>query len=228
MYIMMSLYSQGLSMIESQVPDKVASSWLLSPSSNKYIWFCQRIGFWISKAAAAALGAKRHGEFRLQDLDPAKHYVIAGNHQSRLDPFMLGGQFKYAEMKRLETLRLMTLNYFLDAPVFKHLTLLLGCFPAKVHPRHPFGLAYAEDQLSKGRTVIIFPEGRRSLPAEYPARSGVAVLAKLPDVMIIPAHVQWRGRGWKHGFDINIGKPFDGSKMTAQEILDHIYSLPLK
>jgi hypothetical protein len=60
---------------------------------------------------------------------------------------------------------------------------------------------------------------------ERDAKWGVAALAREPNVMIIPAHIEWRRRGWWHGFDVTVGKPFDGSEMTAQEILDQIYAL---
>jgi hypothetical protein len=46
--------------------------------------------------------------------------------------------------------------------------------------------------------------------------------------MIVPAHIEWK-RGWPwRTFKLGIGKPFDGSAMTAQEILDRVYDQPVE
>jgi lysophospholipid acyltransferase (LPLAT)-like uncharacterized protein len=80
----------------------------------------------------------------------------------------------------------------------------------------------------RGHSIGIFPEGGLSKNREKPARSGVMVLAQQPNTRVIPVHIEWRdAHKWHKGFDMHIGKPFDGSKMTAQEILDRIYSLPV-
>jgi 1-acyl-sn-glycerol-3-phosphate acyltransferase len=133
----------------------------------------------------------------------------------------------YSAWKRLGDFRYFLYNPLLDIPVLGSVLRGLGCFPAKYHTKYPYGLGYATEQLSKGRSIFIFPEGRRTIQGEYPAHNGVAVLAKLPRVMIIPAHIEWRDRGAWHGFKIGIGKPFNGKDLTAQEILNRVYEVPV-
>ncbi len=82
--------------------------------------------------------------------------------------------------------------------------------------------------MGRGQSIGIFPEGGLSKNREKPARRGVMVLAQQPNVRIIPVHIEWRGEGRFKTFDMGIGKPFDGSKMSAQEILDRIYEQPVR
>jgi hypothetical protein len=47
--------------------------------------------------------------------------------------------------------------------------------------------------------------------------------------MVVPVRINWTVR-WKifRSFRIHIGAPFDGTGLTAQEILERIYALPLR
>jgi hypothetical protein len=45
--------------------------------------------------------------------------------------------------------------------------------------------------------------------------------------MVIPAHIEWTKCWFGYTFKLGIGKPFDASAMTAQEILDRVYAQPV-
>lgn len=104
----------------------------------------------------------------------------------------------------------------------------MGSFPAKPHPTDPYGLEYAAYLLDRGQSILIFPEGHITLRRENTARQGVMVLAKRPNVRIIPMHFEWARPRIRTRFRLGIGKPFDGSRMTSDEILDRIYATPIR
>ena len=162
------------------------------------------------------------------DLLPEKTYLAVSNHQSHLDAFVLIAGISPGVFNRLEPFRAMTTNRFLARGPVKHAALKMGCYPAKPHPTLPSGIEYSVAMIKRGQTVYICPEGKKSQPGKQTARPGVAVLAKLPNVEIIPVHIQWTRYGrWRRSFQLTYGKPFDGSQMSAQEILDRCYVLPL-
>jgi 1-acyl-sn-glycerol-3-phosphate acyltransferase len=77
---------------------------------------------------------------------------------------------------------------------------------------------------------MIFPEGRRTVRGEGKVYRGVEELAHShPHAMVVPVHIEWRVR-WKYirSFRIAIGAPFDASQLTAQDIMDRIYALPVR
>jgi len=127
-----------------------------------------------------------------------------------------------------------TLRYFaarglFRAPILREVLMAFGSFPARPHPRWPSGLEYGLRMLHKGKTVMIFPEGRRTVRGEGKVYKGVEELAHShPLAMVVPVHIEWRVH-WKvfRSFRIAIGAPFDGGNMTAQEIMDRIYALPV-
>jgi 1-acyl-sn-glycerol-3-phosphate acyltransferase len=154
--------------------------------------------------------------------------VIACNHQSIVDPFFIATQFPYRIRRKIGTLNYFAANVYIDIPFYGGMMMRLGCFPAKAHTRHPYGLEYARKLLERGKTVLIFPEGRRTVRGETPTRHGIEALAHDDDVMVIPAHIEWtRGKPWRT-FRLAVGKPFDGHGMTAQEILDRVYALSVE
>jgi len=213
-------------LIDSTVESR-KSSWLTSPFSAGIIEFNTGIGYWVSKAIGFGLRMKRQVLVTPTDIDGKHVYVLASNHQCRLDPFVIIGALPYSVWGKLGTVRYMVYRPLFDIPLLGPFLLGLGCFPATEHPKHPFGLVYAKGQMAQGRSISIFPEGRRVIRGEREARRGVAVLAQEPNALLLPAHIEWRRRGWWHGFGVTIGKPIDASKMTAQEILDYIYALPV-
>jgi 1-acyl-sn-glycerol-3-phosphate acyltransferase len=163
------------------------------------------------------------------DLVKGSRYVLTSNHQSAIDPLIIGTQVPFSIWKRLGSLNYFTGNYSINLPVVGPFLVRCGCFPAKKHDYYPYGLEYAEKMLRSGQAILIFPEGRRTRPGESRAHHGVEVLAHEPNVMIIPVHLEWVGRKWwQRSFRIGVGKPFDGSKMTAEEILQRVYATPVR
>lgn len=166
--------------------------------------------------------------FELGQIESGVRYVIAVNHQTYFDPWVVPGSIPYSYWLKMGMPRAFVANRFFGYPLVGNLLRSVGAFPARKHSIDPYGLAYATMLMERGQSIIIFPEGGLSRNREKRAHNGVMVLAHMPNVKVIPIHLEWHGEGWRRRLDMGIGKPFDGSKMTAQEILDRIYALPVR
>jgi 1-acyl-sn-glycerol-3-phosphate acyltransferase len=154
-------------------------------------------------------------------------YVIVANHQTYVDPWMVLSCIPMNIWKKIGLPRALVANRFFSYPVMGSYLRSMGSFPAKAHPTDPYGVEYATQLLDRGQSIVIFPEGHITLHRQNPARKGVGELAQYPNVRIIPVHLEWARPRSRANFNLGIGKPFDGSNMTPQEILDRVYSIPV-
>lgn len=166
--------------------------------------------------------------FELDDIQPGHGYIIAANHQSRIDPFMIMGAIPLKYWPNISMVHFMTANIF-----FKFIPLRLflesfGCFPIKRIDSRPAGLDFSRVVLGRAESVFIFPEGRRTRPKQLPAKRGIEELARLNKIEVIPVRIRWTTTSlFRRKADITVGRPLNAKTMSAQEILDHIYALPL-
>lgn len=101
----------------------------------------------------------------------------------------------------------------------------LGCYPSHEYKDYPFGVEASITLLNAGDTIVIFPQGKRTLDKNAEAKRGVSELAKQPSTLVVPVLLH-KGRRWFiPSYSVTIGEPFDGSKTTSQEIMDIIYQL---
>ena len=167
-------------------------------------------------------------DFEIKDISSSRRYIVASNHQSQLDSFIMLAAFNQSVFQRLAPFRAMTMNRYFRNDLIEKYLVRMGCFPAKPHSRLSSGLELSRELLESSNTIFICPEGDLTLPGASPARPGVAILAQYPNTYVIPAHIQWVRHGrWLRTFKLAFGAPIDASEMTAQEILDRAYSVQL-
>lgn len=77
---------------------------------------------------------------------------------------------------------------------------------------------------------MIFPEGGVSkVERERKVKTGIQILAQLSNVGLVPVRVRWdRRKGLWKSYSLVIGKPFSGKNMTAEQIMDVVYSLKFR
>jgi 1-acyl-sn-glycerol-3-phosphate acyltransferase len=180
----------------------------------------------IIKLASLRLIRKR---FRAPQLKAERKtvYVIAANHQSAFDHFMILVSLPLGFFVNAAPYRFMTLNVFFKKLWLRTFLIFCGSFPAREDKRHIYGLSAAERFIRMGQTVLIFPEGTRNLPGTAEPKTGVTILAKHRNVKILPAKIMWyKTSHWKRWCTVSIGQPFKATDMTPQEIMDRIYDLP--
>ena len=161
------------------------------------------------------------------DVSSDTTYVFAVNHRSYLDAFLICYALEFRIQLIQGPYRFFLKNSFLDNWFLRGLLLAFGCFPVNKHEKYPHGLQYAKELIKDGQTVMIFPEGRISRSnRELEPKSGVSVMAKMNNVSIIPARIDW-DRDKKHfrSYKLAIGKPFIGDNMTPEQIMDMVYHL---
>jgi 1-acyl-sn-glycerol-3-phosphate acyltransferase len=217
-----------MTLTDSYVDDRTASSENGIYAHHTYIAMCQWFFLVTGRLAWRLMGRSIRSELQLKDIEPGIHYVAASNHQAYLDPWVVPGSLPASWWRKMGMLRVFVANRFFGYFFVGNMLRSCGAFPAKEHPTDPFGLDYAIALMNRGHVLGIFPEGGLSRNREKTARRGVMVLAQQPNVRIIPIHIEWKRKDRLSTFDMGIGKPFDGSKMTAQEILERIYEQPVR
>jgi 1-acyl-sn-glycerol-3-phosphate acyltransferase len=147
-----------------------------------------------------------------------------------LDPFIICYSLDFSIHRQLAPYAFLVANRFFSYPIVKHVLIALGGFPAKWHKKYPSGLAHTQTLLKKGSTVAIFPEGRISAhDRQFRPKKGVEVLANSQNTLLIPARIKWnRRKGFIKSYSIAVGNPFDGKNMTADQIMDVVYSLKFR
>jgi 1-acyl-sn-glycerol-3-phosphate acyltransferase len=212
---------------QDTMENSIKRNQLLSVRFVRLVNIAQTCAYWLSRGLLQGFPHKTTLLLQPEDLQPGGTYVIAANHQSMADPFAISAALPVSFFSRLGPFRYFTHNGLFDK-VLRPILLILGCFPASPNGRYIHGLEAAKLFLSRGQTVVIFPEGRRVVSATRP-RSGVEVLAHDPAVVIIPARIQWyKHKGGGRSYRLMIGRPLRHShKLSAQQILNRIYKLPL-
>jgi len=143
-------------------------------------------------------------------------YIFAANHASHLDtPSLL----KALPLRlRLQVQVAAAADYFFTKRWKGVLTgILLNAFPFERRgPDRAAGLAQAEKVLSKGYSLLIFPEGTRSRDGQLqPFKWGVGKLAQTGSVRVIPTWIEGtfaalpKGSHWprRHDVVIRFGSP---------------------
>ncbi len=121
-----------------------------------------------------------------ETLDPTKPYIFAANHQSQFDIFVLQGylgvNFRWLAKKELFTV-----------PIWGPAMRKAGYIPIdRSHGRKAIkSLDEAAKKIAAGTSVIIFPEGTRSLDGKlHEFKAGAMVLAIKSGVPIVPVAIQ--------------------------------------
>lgn len=145
-------------------------------------------------------------------------YIIAANHLSWTDipliPMYLPGKVVYMAKEEAFMGRVGWLSRF------------LGAFPVKRGEGDRHALRAAQEQLKKGKVLIIFPEGTRSKDAKLAkAHAGLGMIALRANVPVVPVAIYGSERALKKfGAEITIsyGEPVllkpQGAKVTRADI----------
>lgn len=157
-------------------------------------------------------------------------YIICSNHFSILDIVFVIMRHKKRWvyfMAKSELYESKAMAWFLNK---------MGAFPIKRGQSDIASIKRAVTLLKGGELVCIFAQGTRQKDDErLPARRGVAMLAALTQVPVIPVYIESKPKLFKR-VNVYIGKPFDtklNRKSSKEEIadmseiiMDRVYQLP--
>lgn len=130
----------------------------------------------------------------LENIPAEGGLLIASNHQSYLDPFLISVPIR-------RSLRFLAWNEALEWPIAGRVMKLMGAWPLQVERSDPAAIRRSIQWLRGGGALVIFPEGGRGLPNGSILRfkGGAARLALEADVPILPVTIRGANRVWPAG-----------------------------
>jgi 1-acyl-sn-glycerol-3-phosphate acyltransferase len=178
-----------------------------------------RIWYGIFKCAirTAATFVYRVRYTGIGNIPPAGPLVVVSNHQSHLDPPLLGVGFPWR------------LNYFARKSLF--VSPLFGWFMASFdaipvdREKSPLsGMRETLRRLKRGEALLMFPEGSRSWDGEIgPMMGGFALLAMRSKAAVLPAAIEGAFRAWPRWnrlprlgtIHVHFGHPIPAEQVTS-------------
>jgi 1-acyl-sn-glycerol-3-phosphate acyltransferase len=123
-------------------------------------------------------------------------FVLAGNHMSYLDPFVMG-------VGCSRQVYFMAKAEIFKIPVIKQVAVRLGAFPVRRGGADRQAIRKGLDILMRGDVLGVFPEGTRNRSDTgelLTPQGGAAMLALKADVPVVPAAIWGTDRvdGWLH------------------------------
>jgi len=116
-------------------------------------------------------------------IPPSGNVIIASNHISNLDPIILGLAYR----RRISYLAKDTL---FKNKIFSWVLFHVSTFPVKRNTADIGALREALKRLSRGGSLVMFPEGtRKSTMGEKEPQQGIGFLAVKSGVPVIPAYI---------------------------------------
>ncbi|MGI9168136.1 MAG: lysophospholipid acyltransferase family protein [Pyrinomonadaceae bacterium] len=117
--------------------------------------------------------------------------IIAANHQSYMDPFLISIPIK-------RTLRYLAWSAAFEWPLVGKFIRILGAWPLQIEGSDPSAIRRSLQWLRDGGAVMIFPEGGRGLPdgSMVKFKSGALRMALEAEVPILPVTISGADRVW--------------------------------
>jgi 1-acyl-sn-glycerol-3-phosphate acyltransferase len=148
--------------------------------------------------------------------------LIVANHQSFLDPAMLGAKVK-RPMSFLAKSELFTNK------IFGGMIRAVNAFPVRQGEGDVGAVRETIKRLQEGHILVMFPEGGRCEDGEIaPLQTGVGLIVRRagPTVTVVPAAVEGAFKAWPRGqrfprcskIRLKYGKPMDLCHLKAAEI----------
>ncbi|MEA1882346.1 MAG: lysophospholipid acyltransferase family protein [Candidatus Marinimicrobia bacterium] len=180
-------------------------------------WIAQSWSKWL-----LAIGGIKYRVIGLSRLDPKGHFVFAANHESALDiPLVFAGlPFHVVSIAKIE------LKWM---PIFGWAMMAGGHFfvDRRKHKKALNSLEKAKSSMTKNpRSIIIFPEGTRSLDGEIkPFKKGGLILALRMGVPVVPIALCGTGNAMKkkgltlknQTLELRIGEPIQTRNINFDE-----------
>lgn len=134
---------------------------------------------------------------------PQRLFIIAANHTSKVDPFLLC-LLPLSAVKRLLPIYFLTTEYYYRRWYLRPILKSLGCYPVvKMAWTLRDFLSTTIEKVEAGKVVMFFPEGQIIRTGEVPKpKQGIGYLAGQTQKPILPLHIKWEAVNKSFG-----GKP---------------------
>jgi len=176
----------------------------------------------------------------IENLPSSGAYIIAPNHQSYLDPFLICSALPFAVFKRLFFVG--AIEYF-ETPLSRWFARICNLVPVDPDSNLVPAMQAGAFGLSQGKLLVLFPEGERSMDGTVKKfKKGAPILAQHLGVPIVPVAIKgiyelWprnRGINWSlvwpwsgHHVKVEIGAPMSfpdsaGYNATANALRERV------
>jgi 1-acyl-sn-glycerol-3-phosphate acyltransferase len=159
--------------------------------------------------------------FGIQNVPRTGGALIVSNHQSFLDPALLGARLP-------RPMSYMAKSELFENRLLSWLIRSLGAFPVRQGAGDIRAIKETVHRLQEGRILNIFPEGSRTETGEImPMEPGAALVVRKAGVPIVPAAIIGSYEAWpkgkkifrRHPIRIAYGPPLDVKGMKADPII---------
>ena len=131
--------------------------------------------------------------FGTQHVPSTGGVLLLANHQSYLDPVLIGVRLK-------RPLSFLAKSELFEYPVFSWLIRKLNAFPIRQGAGDVGALRETIHRLEEGNIMTIFPEGTRTLTGEMDKiQPGFALVVRKVEAPIIPIAIQGSYQAWPYG-----------------------------
>jgi len=131
--------------------------------------------------------------------------IIAGNHQTYLDPFWIGSHIK-------RPVRFLAWDAAFRWPLIGRMMALFGSWPLNLEGHDPAPIRLSLQWVREGGAVVLFPEGGRGNPdgSMIKFKAGAVRMALEAGVPILPVTIRGGHRVWPNTFRLpHLGHPVE-------------------
>ena len=141
-------------------------------------------------------------------------YLISPNHQSFLDPFLVVGCLPYRIVRQFF---FVGASEYLQTPVLRWLSRQINLIPVDPDASLVSAMQGGAAGLRRGRILVLFPEGERSIDGTVRAfKKGAAILAHHLGVPIVPVAIDGLFDLWGRNRDFRWGRLVPGAGATIR------------
>jgi 1-acyl-sn-glycerol-3-phosphate acyltransferase len=150
--------------------------------------------------------------------------LIASNHQSLLDPVLIGVQVP-------RPLTYLAKSDLFENPYVNWLIRSLYAFPVRQERGEVSAVREAIRRLEEGRALVVFPEGSRTKDGELLSlEPGIGLIARKADVPIVPCVIHGSFEAWPKGHKlfrpgkirVHFGQPLFLNHLKASAIVQQV------
>jgi 1-acyl-sn-glycerol-3-phosphate acyltransferase len=151
--------------------------------------------------------------------------LLVSNHQSNLDPVLLGVQLPRALSYMAKS------QLFEVHPLFTWLIRSLGAFPVRQGTGDVGAVKEAITRLQEGDVLNVYPEGSRTETGEImPMEKGIGLLIRRAKVAVVPVAIDGSFDAWRKGrkmfrrwpIRLQYGPPMDLAHLKGDEIVQRV------
>ncbi len=148
----------------------------------------------------------------LENLPSEGGFVLCCNHQSYLDPPLMGLKIKERQ------LTFMAKEALFHKPILAPIIKKLGAFPVSKNQKDGRAVKQAIETVKEGKILALFPEGTRSKTGKLlKPKSGVVVIAAQTGAPIVPTAIKYYGKHPRAKIVVRFGEPILNEQLELGE-----------